>query len=315
MRILVCVKWVPILSKLRFDPATRRLVRAGVPGEVSAFDLRALGCATALRDEHGGEVVVLTMGGSEAAEGLRECLALGADRGVHLMDAALVGSDTLATARALAGALRREAPDLVLLGRTSVDAETGQVGPELAELLDWPQVTQARRLVVSPAAGTFEAERETDEGFETVTGPLPAVVTAAEDLAEERFPGKSEREAARDKPIATIALADVGVSPESVGQIGSPTWVAGVEEVTVERRGEIVTGDGPAAQVRALGARLRALGAFAEAADVAPLPAAPATSGPPLWVVAEFGGEGPRSVTRELLAKARELASVLGGAV
>ena len=131
MRVVVCVKYVPVLAKLHFDPLTRRLVRAGVPGEPSAFDVRALVHALTLREKHGGEVVVLTMGPPEAREGLVECLALGADRGIHLCDAALAGSDTLATARALAAALRQEAPDLVLLGRVSVDAETGQVGPEL----------------------------------------------------------------------------------------------------------------------------------------------------------------------------------------
>src|SRR5438552_13578262 len=139
MRIVVCVKWVPVLNALRFDAATRRLVREGVPGEVSSFDLRALGCATALRAAHGGEVVALTMGPPAAREGLVECLALGADRAVHLLDPLLAGSDTLATSHALAGALRPQAPDVILFGRARTDAETGQVGPEGAELLDLPQ--------------------------------------------------------------------------------------------------------------------------------------------------------------------------------
>src|SRR2546429_8963014 len=104
MRILVCVKYVPVLSALRFDPDPRRLVREGVPGEVSSFDLRALGAATALAKAHGGEVVALTMGPPAAREGLVECLALGADRAVHLLDPLLAGSDTLATSHALAGA-------------------------------------------------------------------------------------------------------------------------------------------------------------------------------------------------------------------
>src|SRR4029077_15803026 len=111
MRIVVCVKWVPALGSLRFDPEPRRLVREGVPGEVSSFDLRALGCATALRAAHGGEVVALTMGPPGARDGLVECLALGADRGVHLLDPLLAGSDTLATARGLTAVLEREAPD------------------------------------------------------------------------------------------------------------------------------------------------------------------------------------------------------------
>src|SRR5712664_1435242 len=172
MRIVVCVKWVPALGSLRFDPETRRLVREGVPGEVSSFDLRALGAAVALRAVHGGEVVALSMGPPGARDGLVECLALGADRALHLLDPLLAGSDTLATARALAAVLAREKPDLALFGRASTDAETGQVGPEVAEMLDLPQVTGARRLEIDPA-GTFTAERETDEGFETVTGALP----------------------------------------------------------------------------------------------------------------------------------------------
>jgi electron transfer flavoprotein alpha/beta subunit len=92
MRIVVCIKHVPVLSALKFDPATRRLVREGVPGEVSGFDQRALGAATALRDAHGGEVVALTMGPPAARESLAVCLALGADRAVHVADAALAGS-------------------------------------------------------------------------------------------------------------------------------------------------------------------------------------------------------------------------------
>src|SRR5262249_29886039 len=162
--------------------ATRRLVREGVRGEASSFDVRALLGALALRATHGGEVVALTMGPPSAREALVHCLALGADRGVHLCDPALAGSDTLATARALAAVRRREEPDLALLGRASVDAETGQVGPELAELLDLPQVTGVRRLTVDLASRTFDAEREIDEGFEHVRGPLPAVITASEDL-------------------------------------------------------------------------------------------------------------------------------------
>src|SRR5512145_1006905 len=250
MRIVVCVKYVPVLGAMRFDPATRRLAREGVPGEVSSFDLRALGRAVALRAAHGGEIVALTMGPSAARAGLEDCLALGADRGVHLMDPLLAGSDTLATARALAAALLREEADLILFGRSSTDAETGQVGPEVAELLDLPQVTGARRLDVDPAARTFTAERETDDGFESVAGSLPAVVTAAEDIAEERFPKKAEREAAKAKPIAAVGVADLGLAAGKVGE---------VEQVEVARRGEVVTGDSPEALAAALRERLRAL--------------------------------------------------------
>src|SRR5438132_177890 len=317
MRILVCVKYVPVLSALRFDPETRRLVREGVPGEVSSFDLRALGAATALRHAHGGEVVALTMGPPPAREALVHCLALGADRGLHLLDPLLAGSDTLATARALVAAIRREAPDLVLLGRASVDAETGQVGPEVAELLGWPQVTAARRLSVDATIGRLTAEREADDGFETLDGPLPAVVTAAEDLAEERFPTKAARQTAATKPIATVGVADLGLAPAEVGLAGSPTEVTAIEHVEVARRGEVLTGDSPEALARGLRERLHALGAPGGAAEHQRerLPARSPGSGPPVWVVAEFGPQGPRPVTAELLAKAARLAVELGGSV
>jgi electron transfer flavoprotein alpha subunit len=315
MRIVVCVKWVPVLSALRFDPETRRLVREGVPGEVSGFDLRALGCATALRAEHGGEVVALTMGPPAAREALLECLALGADRGVHLSDPALAGSDTLATARALAAALRREAPDLVLFGRASTDAETGQVGPEVAELLDLPQVTAARRLAVDPAEHAFTAERDADDGVEALAGSLPAVVTVGEDVAEERFPTKVERQAAAEKPIETLGVAGLGLAADAVGAAGSPTWVAGVEQVEIARRGEVVLGDGPEAQARALGARLRALRAALPDAGPPPLAARAPGAKPAVWVVVESGRRGLRPVVAELLAKAAELAARLGGPV
>ena len=114
--------------------------------------------------------------------------------------AALAGSDTLATARALAAALRRETPDLVLLGRASIDAETGQVGPEVAELLDLPQATRVRRLSRrSRRAHASTPNARSTTASRPCTGPLPAVITAAEDLAEERFPTKAEREAAADE--------------------------------------------------------------------------------------------------------------------
>lgn len=316
MRVLVCIKWVPITAKLHFDAATRRVVRDGVPGEVSAFDLRALGWAVDLVATAGGEVVVATMGPPDAEQGLRECLALGAHRGVHLRDARLAGSDTLATARALAAVARREAPDLVLAGRSSVDAETGQVGPELAELLGWPQATQVRRLAVDVDDASFTAERETDDGFETVTGPLPAVVTAAEDLAAERFPSKADREAATAKPLEVLGLDDVGVEPAAVGVAGSPTWVEAPEEVRVERRAEVVSGESPEAAVAALRERLIALGAFEDRRSRGvPLAGGRVPDGAPIWVVVETGPRGMRQVTRELLAKADGLRERLGGPV
>jgi electron transfer flavoprotein alpha subunit len=328
MLIAVCIKQVPVVSALQFDPETKTLKREGVRSEVSSFDVRAVLKAIELRQAHGGEVVAVTMGPPQAREALAECLALGADRGVHLCDRAFAGADTLATAHTLAAALRREAFDLILCGRNSVDAETGQVGPELAELLDLPQVTVARTLTLDPAARRLTAERETDAGTETVTAPLPAVVTAAEDLAPERFTSKAEREAALSKPVATLGAADLAVDPQRVGSAGSPTWVLGLEAVEEHRRRELIEAATPEAAVDILVERLLAHGLFAEwtAHREVPLSSAAAhrvarAGGRDVLVVAETldaGGKTPHSlrpVTFELLRKGSELARQIGGSV
>jgi electron transfer flavoprotein alpha subunit len=322
MRIAVCIKQVPVVSAMQFDPDTKTLKREGVASEVSAFDIRALVKAVELRAAHGGEVVALTMGPPQAREALSECLALGADRAIHLCDRAFAGSDTLATARALALALRRESFDLVLCGRNSVDAETGQVGPEVAELLDWPQITGARTLTIDPARGHVTAERETDDGFETVTAPLPTLVSAAEDLAPERFPSKAEREAAKTKPCTDWQAADLSRDPSQFGMAGSPTWVAGLHHVETARLGRIVEAgsiDAAAAQlVRILIDDHGMFGTWKvhEQPSIATLAAAPQRKGPrDVWVVAEVLGGRLRPVVFELLGKATALAAAIGGHV
>jgi electron transfer flavoprotein alpha subunit len=322
MRIAVCIKQVPVVSALQFDPNTRTLKREGVPNEISAFDVRALIKALDLKTEHGGEVVVLTMGPPQARTALAECLALGADRALHLCDRAFAGSDTLATARALALALRRDAFDLILCGRNSVDAETGQVGPEIAELLDLPQVTGARTLTIDPAARTVTAEREVDEGVETITAPLPAVVTAAEDLAPERFPSKGDREAAKTKPCIELCAADLSQDPSQFGVSGSPTEVAGLAYLETTRHGRVIQ----AGTIEEAVAQLTHIlidehGLFGswkvrEEPAMAELAEAPRRSGPKeVWVLAEVLGGAVRPVVLELLGKAAALSRVLGGRV
>ncbi len=321
MRFAVCIKQVPLVSAMVFDAASKTIVREGVPNEVSAFDVRALLRAVELRGEHGGEVVVVTMGPPQAVEALAECLALGADRAVHLCDRAFAGADTLATARALAAALRREECDLILCGRNSVDAETGQVGPEIAEMLDLPQVTAARWLEVDSVTYTARAERETDAGVERVEVPLPALITAAEDLAGERFTTQAERDAARQKPIATITAADLDVEPARLGAAGSPTWVTGLESAQDDRRRETMPGVDLAADVDAVVARLLEAGLYGEWKIERRAPLIIGAVGDSLragsstLVIAELARGEVRPVTLELVAKARQLADAHGGVV
>ncbi len=146
MKIAVCIKQVPVVSMLKFDAETKRVVREGVPSEVNLFDVLAMSAVSNLKQAMQCEVVVVTLGPPQAEEALVQCLAMGGDRALHLVDPAFAGSDTLATARALSMALRGENFDLIVCGRNSVDGETSQVGPEIAEMLDLPQVTGVSRL-------------------------------------------------------------------------------------------------------------------------------------------------------------------------
>ena len=321
MKIAVCVKQVPVLAAMHFDPETKTLKREGVPSEVSAFDLRALVKALALRDLHGGEVTVVTMGPPQAREALAECLALGADRALHLCDRAFAGSDTLATARTLAMALSRESFDLILCGRNSVDAETGQVGPEMAEFLGVPQVTAARSLEIDSTTRRFAAERETDEGFETVTGPLPVVISAAEDIAPERFASKAQQAAAGAKPCREIHAADLSADLSQFGSAGSPTEVVSWEAVETNRLGRIIDGTPDEAAAALAQLLVREHGLFGrwnvrEQPSVGVVAQSPTRSAARnVWVVAETRGDALRQVTLELLGKAAELAHALASSV
>src|SRR5262249_30224218 len=160
-----------------------------VPALINPFDRRAVLEALRLREEVGGSVCVLSMGPPQAETALRECLALGVDRAVHLCDVRFAGADTLATARALACAIERIGADLVLAGRYSIDAETGQVGPEVAEILGMPFLGGVRRLGLAKAASAEDApdssfaaqvECEGDEGAATIECRLPVVLTCTD---------------------------------------------------------------------------------------------------------------------------------------
>ena len=317
MKIVVLIKQVPMVSEMKLDPETKTLQREGVRSEVSAFDIRALLKAAELRDTHGGEVVAMTMGPPQADEALRHCLALGADRGVHITDRAFAGSDTLATARTLALALKREGYDLILCGRHSTDAETGQVGPEVAEILDIPQITGARTLTVT--GQTLTAERETDSGFETVECALPALLSATEDLAPERFPKKAEREAAKEKPIEAVTASDLSDDLSIFGASGSPTWVESVETVEDNRDKRVLEGELPD-QINSLVQFLLERGVFGKWADEEEAASGGSQARTPgdgkaVWVVAETLGNSLRPVTLELLGKATELAGKYGGPI
>ena len=316
MKMAVCVKYVPVVSRITFDYESKTINREGVPSEVNPFDVLGLVRAVELKAEPGDEVVALSMGPPQAAEGLTTCLALGADRAVLLSDRALAGSDTLATARALSLALEREKPDLIVCGRNSADAETGQVGPELAELLDIPHISQVRKLEYQAESKRIVAERITDEGYQVIECDLPALVCVTEGVAAETFANREQMAAAREQAVEELNCAQLGGDLAQFGLAGSPTWVADIRLVEPTRQGLLIEGESPAAAAaqaaQVVRERLAGLqgepGSDRKTDGGGPGIRYPGNREGSIWVVAERAGGGLRRVTWELLGKARELA-------
>ncbi len=233
LRIAVLVKQIPAPAQLRMEDG--RAVRAGVDLEVNAYCRRANAKAVELTGPD-GETVVFTMGPPPADDALREMIACGARRGVHLCDPAFAGSDTLATARALAAAVAAEGPfDLVLAGLNSLDADTGQVPAETAELLGLPFEAGVHHLELD--GREFTARLETDDGYRTVTGRLPAMLSTAERLCDPSKAPPEQREQVPAERIRRVGLAELGLRADQVGAAGSPTSVGAVRHRSADRLG------------------------------------------------------------------------------
>ena len=315
MKTAVCMKYVPVIARIQFDYETKTIVREGVPSEVNPFDLLGLVRAVELKKGPDDEVVVLTMGPPGAAEGLTNCLALGADRAVLVTDRALAGSDTLATSRALALALAKEAPDLIICGRNSTDGETGQVGPEVAELMGLPHISYARRLDFKDDGTGVIVERITDEGFQVLECDLPAVVCVTEGVAPELYPNRQQMEEAQSKPTGQLTCADLSDDNSQFGVEGSPTWVNEIRLVEPNRAGVLLEDVDPADAAKQVAEAVRQkLAELAEAESETPAATAsvryPDSRERGIWVVAETTRDGLARVTLEMLGKARELTAV-----
>jgi electron transfer flavoprotein alpha subunit len=240
-----------------------RLVRSGVAFEMNAYCRRAVSEGVRLARETGGSCTVLTLGPPSAEDVLREAVAWGADDGLHLCDPAFAGSDTLATARALAAALTARGPfDLVLAGRNSLDGETGQVGPEVAQLLGLAFASGVRRL---DDAGSFlRLELEHDDGFAEAEVDLPAVLSVAERLCEPCKVDPEGRAAVPAERLTRLGAAELGGGPW--GEAGSPTVVGETRTMVHERAGTVLEGPLPD-QVEAAMRLLDARGALTAGRD------------------------------------------------
>src|ERR1700728_854697 len=243
MNIVVCMKQVPDTEVERTRvPGEGTVDRASVDGVINYLDEFAIEEALKIAESQGGEVTILSMGPAKADESIRKALSMGADKAAHVIDDALAGSDALETSLALAEALEAVGVDLVVFGSESTDARTGVVPAMVAERIGVPQLTLAGKVEVAGSEVTIR--RVADDGYEVVTGSLPAVVSVVEKINEPRYPTFKGIMAAKKKPVQPLTLADIPVDASSVGLANAATWVEDFAKRPPRAAGVVVKDDG-----------------------------------------------------------------------
>ncbi|MGB8380034.1 MAG: electron transfer flavoprotein subunit beta/FixA family protein [Dermatophilaceae bacterium] len=248
MNIVVCVKFVPDAQAERtFNASDNTTDRSTVDGLLSELDEYAVEEALKLIEQNEGEVTVLTVGPDEAADAIKKSLQMGADKGVHVNDAAIHGSDAVATSLVLAKAIEKlsaggSAVDLVLTGMASTDGTMGVVPTMLAERLGLPAATLASELTLS--GGVVSIRRDGDSASQTIEATLPALVSVTDQINEPRYPSFKGIMAAKKKPVESWTLADLGVDVADVGLDAAWTKVSSFEARPPRQQGTIVTDEG-----------------------------------------------------------------------
>ena len=223
MNIVVCIKQVPDTTAEKRLDKDLRLDRTSAENILNPFDEYAVEEALRIKEAQGGEVVLVSFGPHKAVDSLRKALAMGADRAVLVSDEAASGSDLLGTSRALAAALERESPDLVLFGQASSDGDGAVLWAAVADRLRRPLISQVASLTVD--ANSVTGKRQTEHGYDVISAPLPAVVAVSDAINEPRYPSLKGIMGAKTKPQETLSLADLGLATDSVGNAGSKTSV------------------------------------------------------------------------------------------
>ena len=240
MKIAVLVKEVPDAAvQKRVDPSTGRMDRSGEKN-LNPYDTHAIEAAMQIKE--GGvavdEIIAVTMGPDSAVRALHKAVSLGADRSVHLSDPAVAGSDVAATGYALAQTLKRENPDLVLLGQQSDDGECYTIGAVVAEHLGAPSLTQVIKLDVE--GDKLVCERQAEYGYDTVEITLPAVISVGDAINEPRYPSLKAIMGAKKKQLDTVTAGDVDIDTSKVGADNSAAqWIA-AKAPPAKAAGEII---------------------------------------------------------------------------
>ena len=246
MKICVCIKQVPdSWAEKKLNPADNTLDRAAADRVVNELDEYAVEEALRLVEAHGGEVTILSVGPTEAADSIRKAISMGATDGIHIVDDAIHGSDAVATSLVIAEALKDKNFDLILFGSESTDARMSVVPAMVAARLDLPQMTFASKVEV--AGNELTIQRQTDYGYDEVKSDMPAVVSVVEKINEPRYPSFKNIMAAKKAPMETLSLAEVGIDPSAVGLSAAWSAVSSFTARPAKAAGTKVVDDGNAA--------------------------------------------------------------------
>lgn len=243
MNIIVCIKQVPGTTEVKINSETNTLVREGVDSIINPFDTYAVEEAVRLKERFGGKVIVLTMGPPQAEKALKESIEVGADDGVLVSDRAFAGSDTLATSYILSKAVEKIGQyDMIITGKQSMDGDTGQVGPGIAQRIGIPFIGYVSR-IDDISGGKMKAERMTDEGHEVIEGTVPCVISVSKEINVPRLPSLRGKMKAKSAQFTVYSAVDLGVEEQRIGVAGSPTWVMQVFSPKRERNSEMLEGN------------------------------------------------------------------------
>ena len=251
MKIVVCLKQVPDTTVVKIDPKTGTLIRDGVPSIINPEDKHALEAALQIKDNYGAHVTVISMGPPQAKNALREALCMGADEAILLTDRAFGGADTLATSKTIAAAIRELEYDIIFAGRQAIDGDTAQVGPEIAEHLNVPQVTYVQDVKVDEDG--LIVNRALEDGYELIKVKTPVLLTAIEELNHPRYMNVQYVFDTVDKEVKMMTAADIDVPVEELGSKGSPTKVKKSMTKEAKGAGEIIKESAPEAVAYVLG--------------------------------------------------------------
>jgi len=259
MNIVVCLKQVPGTTEVKIDPQTNTLIRQGIKNIINPFDAYALEEGVRLKERCGGKVTAISMGPPQAEEMLKEAISVGSDEAILLSDSAFAGADTLATAYTLAQAVGKlEQYDLIICGRQTIDGDTGQVGPELAEMLGIPFIAYVNKIEEISSEG-MRVKRMVEDGHEVIETPLPAVISVVKEINIPRLPSLRGLAKAKSTAILVWTAQELGVDKKMVGLSGSATRVVKIFFPQRVHRGELLQGE-PESQVESLVGKLRDAG-------------------------------------------------------